>query len=120
MLNNIFKGSLADILFSKDKREEILGVKNVTPPERKQIEHDANAVVRYSQASDYKIFSEEVWSRALDHLDHILDDKTPQDRIEYYRGALRSTLDLLRISYQARQMQEALEKEHMQHVSSAR
>lgn len=110
---------LASLLFSKERRQMILGVGPVVQPSKDKIAVDAAKLVRYSRSEDYKMFEEETWARALDHLDKILDDKTRPEQIEFHRGSLKATLDLLRLAYQARETQVALEKEQAEAVSLA-
>jgi hypothetical protein len=94
--------ALSELLANSDNRESFLGVKAVSLPNPKDI-HDASArLAHYSESSDYLTFVEEVWARILNHLDIILDDKTTDARVQYHRGALKAELDLLRVSYQAR------------------
>lgn len=110
---------LSEWLFTREKREHVLGVKEIEIPTEQQQRNDTNKIISYSHSEDYKAWSEETWAIALDHLDRILDDRTSPQMIEYHRGSLKATLDLLRLSYKARQIRKRLE-EQMQDVSSAR
>lgn len=88
------------VLLSDDKlKEDLLGAKVVAMPTPDQIVADANKLLRQSLTPEYKIWAKEAWSRVLNHLDLILDDRTPEDKVKYHRGALKATLDLLRVSY---------------------
>ena len=114
-LSNWFKkespSQIAQILSTQSMREELLGVVNAVQPTHQQILEDANKIVSYSSKSDYAVWSKEAWAKALSHLDAIQDPKAPQSEVDFHRGSLRATLDLLRISYQARSVKESLENE---------
>jgi hypothetical protein len=106
-----YTDDLAKFLAQPRNAEEFLGVLPVELPTPAKIQADAAKMVKYSHSTDYAIFAKECWARVLAHHDAILDEKTPADRLSYHRGALKATLDLLRLSYQARQTLEVLEKE---------
>ena len=111
---------LKELLTNSTLQEEFLGVSDTRLPAPDKIINDARQLVKYSQSHAYKIFAKEAWSRMLSHLDHVLDGKTSTDSLHFHRGALRATLDLLRLSYQAKATAEALEKEQRQNVSLSR
>lgn len=105
------KSELADILAGPSVQEDLLGVAQVSMPTPEKIHRDAAAINGYSQRPEYKIFAKEVFARALAHLDVIMDDKATTEKLHFHRGAFKAHLDLLRLSYQARQTQEELEKQ---------
>lgn len=96
--------ALAELLANGENRESFLGVKETNFPTPQQIRDKAAQLARHSETSDYLVFVEDAWGRVLNHLDTILDDKTSNERVQYHRGALKETLDLLRVSYQAREV----------------
>ena len=100
---------LAELLGNPGLREEFLGIANPKMPEPDQIIADANALVGFATSQEYKVFAREVWARSLNHLDKILDAGTTGERLQYHRGALSASLDLLRLSYQARAAREQME-----------
>ncbi len=101
---------LAELLANSGLKEEFLGVANPKMPEPDQIIADANALVGFATSQEYKVFAREVWARSLGHLDKILDAGTTGERLQYHRGALSASLDLLRLSYQARSTREQMER----------
>lgn len=102
---------LAELLANTGLKEEFLGVSNTKMPEPDQIIADANALVGFATSQEYKVFAREVWARSLNHLDKILDAGTTGERLQYHRGALSASLDLLRLSYQARATREQMERD---------
>jgi hypothetical protein len=94
--------ALAELLAHSDNRESFLGVKDVNLPTAQQIQQKAAQLARYSESKDYLVYVEETWGRILNHLDTILNDRTTYEQVQYHRGALKEALDLLRVSYQAR------------------
>jgi hypothetical protein len=112
--------ALTSLLFRKDKRNDILGIQDVEPPTKEQLYTDSAKLIRYANSDDYKVWEEETWARALNHLDVILNDLTPPQKIEYHRGALKATLDLLRLSHEGRKMHKAIHEEIQTNGSSAR
>lgn len=104
---------LASLLANGDNRESFLGVKNPKFPTAQEIRDNAARLAAYSDSKDYLVFAEEAWARVLSHLDTILDDKTSFERVQYHRGALREALDLLRVSYQARNVVDQADKQNV-------
>ena len=96
--------ALSQILANPGLMEDFLGVKPVDIPTADKIRQDAYKLYSHTNTPEYQVFAKEVWARALSHLDLVLDAKTPSDKLAYHRGALSATLDLLRISYQAKQL----------------
>jgi hypothetical protein len=111
---------LAELLTKERNQEDFLGVSPTAMPQANEMLSDAANLLKYSYSDDYKVFAKEAWARVLLELDKVLDPKTPVDQIQNSRGALRATLDLLRLSYQARFTKEQLEKEQPQNVSLTR
>lgn len=111
---------LSDILRSPSAREELLGMQSVVPPSQDQILHDANKIVSYSSKQDYQVWATEAWAKALSHLDSIQNPKATMDEVNFHRGALSATLNLLRVSEQARSIKTQLEQDEKPFVSSAR
>ena len=109
--------ALAELLAYGDNREGFLGIKATALPTPDQVRTQAAKMARYSESKDYQVFAEEVWARVLSHLDVILDDKSSDEKVKYHRGALREALDLLRVSYAARNV---LEESAKQDEASAR
>lgn len=103
---------LAEVLAREANQKDLLGMSTPKNPTVDQVIIDAAKLMEYGFSSDYKVFAKEAWSRVLVELDKILDERTPADQVNNARGALRATLDLLRLSYQARITKESLEKEH--------
>jgi hypothetical protein len=102
---------MAVILSNPSNQEEFLGVKALEMPSPEKVKHDASRMAAYSHTPEYKTFAKEVWFRALKHLDAVMDETTSIDRVQYHRGAFKATLDLLRLSYQAKAVKEQLEQE---------
>ena len=102
---------LAELLSKKHNREDLLGVSPVGMPQSNDLQRDAARILQYSLSDDYKTFANEAWARVITELDTILNPRTSIDQIQNARGALRATLDLLRLSYQARFAKERLESE---------
>lgn len=111
---------LAEILSTETSREELLGMQSVEPPTQERILEDANRIVSYSSKQDYRVWSKEAWAKALSHLDAIQNPKATTDEVNFHRGALTATLNLLRISSQARAVKDDLERDMNKNVSSAR
>lgn len=102
---------LADLLSRPTLQEEFLGVAEFKMPTPDKIIADAARLQQYAKSEAYTVFAKEVWARSLGHLDKILDSKTPPDQLAFHRGALSASLDLLRLSYQAKQAKEQLESQ---------
>lgn len=102
--------TLADLLKNSSQREEFLGVAKLTPPSTEQILQDINHVLAYSQTQDYRVWAQEAWSKALIHLDKLLDPQASQETISFHRGALSASLDLLRMSHIARLSEGQMKK----------
>lgn len=102
---------LTVLLGNPSVQEDLLGIKDVKLPTADQIISDAAKLSNYSTSADYKRFAQEVWGRVIMHLDKILDDKASHDTIKFHSGALKESLDLLRLSYQARSVLEQTEIE---------
>jgi len=102
---------LARMLATPSLREEFLGVAESKMPDPDTIISDANKLANFASSDEYKVFAKEVWARSLNHLDAILDPATISEKLQFHRGALRASLDLLRLSYQARLTREQLEAE---------
>lgn len=111
---------LAELLSKRNNQEDLLGVSNTHLPSPQELMTDATRLLKYSHDADYQVFAKEAWARVITELDKILDPRTSVDQIQNSRGALRATLDLLRLSYQARFAKEGLEKEQSQNASLAR
>jgi hypothetical protein len=88
-------------------------------PEPERIIADANMLSNFASTQEYQVFAKEVWAKAIDHLDKILDSSTTGEKLQFHRGALRTSLDLLRLSYQARLTREQLEKEQKEVAESS-
>lgn len=109
--SNTYSQILADLLAKPGLKEDLLGVKEVNFPTPDQIRHDAANIRMFANRPEYQTWAKEVWSRVLSHLDHILDSRTPADKLQFHVGSLKASLDLLRLSYQAHSTVEQLEKE---------
>ncbi len=117
LLNRLFRKpsyskDLAYILAEVSNREELLGMKPPIIPTPEGIKIDASRIAKYTESKDYKKFAEEAWARIIAGLDKILDERSSNEVRQYYCGAVRSTLDLLRLSYQAKLVIEEWDKEH--------
>lgn len=98
---------LRDLLGNQNNADTFLGIREIIAPDQKQLTSDAAKLVRYSNADDYKIFADEVWSRVIAHLDVMMDEKASKERVDFHRGAAKEALDLLRLSHQARTLLKA-------------
>lgn len=105
---NLFRkrpsADLAALLADTRNMESLLGVKEMVMPTPDVQKNDAARLYNYSKTADYKIFADEAWSRVLNHLDVMMDERSSKERVDYHRGAAKATLDLLRLSYQARSL----------------
>lgn len=102
--------TLSDLLANGENRDSFLGVKAIKFPTSQQIRDEAAKLARYSESKDYLTFVEEAWGRVLNHLDIMMDDRTSNEKVQYHRGALKATLDLLRVSHQARNVMDQHDK----------
>lgn len=109
---------IAEILSTEASREELLGMQAVTPPTQERILDDANRIVSYSTKADYRVWSKEAWNKVISHIDALQKPTSSMEEMCFHRGALKATLDLLRVSSQARVLKEQLEKE-IEDVASA-
>lgn len=110
---------LARLLVNPGLREDFLGVKEVVMPTPERIIQDSNKLANFASSEEYQVFAKEVWARSLTHLDLILDAGTTGEKLQYHRGALRASLDLLRLSYQARSTRELMEKDMQERASTS-
>lgn len=127
MLTNLIKqlfhrppSILGEILSTEASREELLGMRSLTPPSQSQILEDASRIVNYSTKMDYRVWSKEAWAKALSYIDALQNPKATGSETDFYRGALHATLNLLRVSELARLQKEELEKSLEENVSSVR
>lgn len=109
------KYSLASILAEPDNREILLGVKRSVPPSPEKMNEDVGRIIRYSTTEDYSIWAKEAWTTAISCIDQLVNDELDQTKVDFYRGSLATTLDLLRFSYKARFLKEdAVNASHRQ------
>jgi hypothetical protein len=106
--------TLADILSDSKNKENLLGVILPNRPGREEIERDAVRMLSYSNSSDYAIFVKESWAIFLKSMDKVMDGKLEDREIDFHRGKMSSIIDLLRISYMARDIKDGIEKEKKQ------
>ena len=99
-----YGAEMAAILASVKNKEDLLGISPIEYPSKEQVVHTASNIVRHAQTDGYQVFAAEVWARVLGNLDKILDVHTPTDKLPYYIGAVKAELDLLRMSYHAREV----------------
>ena len=95
---------LAKILAEASNREEMLGMKAPVIPTPEGIKVDAAKILKYTESTGYTKFAEEAWARVIDGLDKILNPKTSHEQRDFYCGAVNETLNLLRLSYQAKEI----------------
>lgn len=106
---------LGEILSYGANREDLLGMAAPVIPTETQIHNDASRIVSYTKSVEYSVWAKEAWSEALSHMDALQNPKATMEEVNFHRGALRSTLNLLRISYKGLAAQKATEER----VSSA-
>lgn len=109
---------LAQILAEVSNREEMLGMKAPIIPTPEGIKVDATKILKYTDSNGYKKFAEEAWARVIEGLDKILNPKTTKDQRDFYCGEVNATLNLLRLSYQAKEIvqQESEDNASLQHI----
>jgi hypothetical protein len=95
---------LANILAEANNREEMLGMKPPVIPTPDGIRVDAAKILKYTDSNSYKKFADEAWARVIEGLDKILNPKTTRDQRDFYCGEVNATLNLLRLSYQAKEI----------------
>ncbi len=100
---------LSAILAETNNREELLGMKAPIIPTPEGIKVDAAKILQYTDSNGYKKFAEEAWAKVIQGLDKILDSRTSKDQRDFYCGEVNATLNLLRLSYQAKAI---VENEH--------
>lgn len=110
--NKTYKDDLKTILSELSNQEELLGMKAPIIPTPEGIKIDASKIVKYTDSNGYKKFAEEAWAQVINGLDKILDERSSNEVRQYYCGAVRTTLDLLRLSYKAKYVIEQWDKEH--------
>lgn len=108
---------LASILAEADNREGMLGMKAPVIPTPEGIKIDAAKILKYTDSTGYKKFAEEAWARVIEGMDKILNPKTTKDQRDFYCGEVNATLNLLRLSYQAKEIvkQDAENNASLQH-----
>lgn len=104
---------VAKILADPRNKEDFLGMKGLDLPNPKDIRDNAAALVRYSKGADYKRFADETWARVMTGIDKILDERSSNEVRQYHCGSVKAMLDLLRLSYQARQVVDEFDKHQM-------
>lgn len=112
------KETLGDVLSSDENREGLLGVLEQLAPTREKVERDSIRAIQYSHSKDYAIFAKEAWAQVIENLDKLTSDKLTERQVDFYRGKLSSTLDLLRISYLARNAKEQFDLERKQTLTT--
>lgn len=95
---------ISAILAEHANREELLGIKPPIIPTIDGIKVDAAKIAKFSDSDVYKPFAKEAWARVIGYLDKILDPKRSNEERQYYCGAVKATLDLLRLSYEAKEI----------------
>lgn len=103
---------IAQILSEVNNREELLGMKPPVIPTPDGIKVDASRILKYTDTQGYKTWAEEAWARVIQNLDKILDVRTTKDQRDYYCGAVNESLNLLRLSYLAKETIKQYDKEH--------
>lgn len=103
--------TLAEILSSDKNREYLLGVLNSVPPTKDEVERDIEKVRKYSDSQDYEVWAKEAWAKVIDCVDKLMDDELKEREVDFFRGKLAATMDLLRVSYMARENQKRIIEE---------
>ncbi len=103
---------LAKILSEVSNREELLGMKAPLIPTPDGIMLDASKILKYTESNGYKKFAEEAWAKVIAGMDKILDSRTTKDQRDFHCGEVSATLNLLRLSYQAKAVVERDSQEH--------
>lgn len=102
---------LAELLGNPSIQEDLLGMLQPVQPDAKRILDDANQIVKHSRDLSYGTWAKEAWAEAVNHIDALQDPKLSMEAVNFHRGALRATMNLLRISYQAREVKRQLDEE---------
>lgn len=103
---------LAEMLRDDTGRRKFLGMDPATlPPTPDQQLQDARSVVNYARSQDYKVWAQDAWAKVVRYVDFLASATTvegngykrpiTQNEIDFARGALKATLDLLATSYTA-------------------
>lgn len=108
--------TISEILSDKKNRETLLGVLDQIAPSREQMERDSIHVINYSNSTDYSVFAKEAWSEIIKDIDELMNDELSDREIDFYRGKLSATVDLLRISYMARKAKDMFDQERKQEL----
>jgi hypothetical protein len=106
---------ISRVLSDSTSREILLGVKRDAPmtPERylEKVNSDVANILNHSKSHEYAVWAKEAWSEFLLSLDAVLDVKTDPKMVDFHRGGMRKTLDLLRMSYKAMDFKDIKKKE---------
>lgn len=103
---------VAKILAEVPNREDLLGMKAPVIPTPDGIRVDAAKILKYTDSDGYKKFAEEAWARVIQGLDKVLDSRTSTESLHFYRGEVNATLNLLRLSYVAKETITRYDEEH--------
>lgn len=110
---------LRDLLGSPQVRESVLGVQKASRPTPEELASDVHKAYAHTNSEQYKVWAQRVWAELLPQLDKVLDPRTPVDQLQFYRGAIASSLKLLRVSYEIVAQDERLRKMQAASVPSA-
>lgn len=103
---------LSQILADGSNRDQLLGMKDVVIPTPEGIKIDAAKLLKYTDSDGYTKFAEEAWNRIIAGLDQILDPKANKETRDFFCGEVNATLNLLRLSYTAKEYVKVYDKEH--------
>ncbi len=103
---------ISSILASSPNREDMLGMKAPIIPTPEGIRVDASKILKYTDSDGYKKFAEEAWGQVIQGLDKILDSRSSTEAVNFYRGEVNATLNLLRLSYRAKEVVTQYDQEH--------
>ena len=98
--NSRLHKTLAEILSSKDTRDELLGIKKVFENDN-ETERDAHRIVEYAKSSGYEAWVKDAWSQVIFDMDKLTRNTLSDQESHFHRGSLSATMDLIRISHKA-------------------
>lgn len=92
---------LGGIINSSEGRAVFLGEKKIVSLDPGSIRRDAGRIAKYAESQDYEAFAKEAWLDVLDAIDQLAKPGLSEREVDFHRGALAQTLNLLKISFKA-------------------
>ena len=107
---------LAELLSRENLKEDFLGVSKDRLKSNEETVDDAIRLLRFAQTEDYAVFLKEIWETVCLSVKKLTEENLKETEVNYQRGYLSASLDILKISYN---VQRFMESERSKKTTSA-